>query len=261
MPGPGRNDPCPCGTGRKFKQCCLETWAREDSARLRRRALEGHVIGQLLDYIDAMWGPDLVNDAWDDFFLDAEVAPDDLEATPEFESMFIPWLTLGYVPQPDDQGEIPKGWPRQTIGFAWLSGDGRDADPADAEYIRVACASPMSAFAIEAVTPGRAIEMTDILTGRQFRVLEEKATETVSPGDVIFARVVTIDDVSALLGLCPWLIQADAHSRIVEFRGSLVGDRLMTRDELAAYATEIRDLYLEITDDLLAPASSDQGSF
>ena len=22
MPHPGRNDPCPCGSGKKFKQCC-----------------------------------------------------------------------------------------------------------------------------------------------------------------------------------------------------------------------------------------------
>jgi len=22
---PGRNDPCPCGSGRKFKRCCLNT--------------------------------------------------------------------------------------------------------------------------------------------------------------------------------------------------------------------------------------------
>ena len=25
---PGRNDPCPCGSGRKFKRCCLHTQAR-----------------------------------------------------------------------------------------------------------------------------------------------------------------------------------------------------------------------------------------
>ena len=23
MAGPGRNDPCPCGSGRKYKRCCL----------------------------------------------------------------------------------------------------------------------------------------------------------------------------------------------------------------------------------------------
>lgn len=22
--GPGRNDPCPCGSGKKYKQCCLK---------------------------------------------------------------------------------------------------------------------------------------------------------------------------------------------------------------------------------------------
>ena len=22
MPSPGRNEPCPCGSGKKFKQCC-----------------------------------------------------------------------------------------------------------------------------------------------------------------------------------------------------------------------------------------------
>ena len=25
MPKTGRNDPCPCGSGKKYKQCCLET--------------------------------------------------------------------------------------------------------------------------------------------------------------------------------------------------------------------------------------------
>ena len=24
-PKPGRNDPCPCGSGKKFKRCCIES--------------------------------------------------------------------------------------------------------------------------------------------------------------------------------------------------------------------------------------------
>ena len=32
----GRNDPCPCGSGKKFKRCCLERMeAEERSARLQ----------------------------------------------------------------------------------------------------------------------------------------------------------------------------------------------------------------------------------
>jgi hypothetical protein len=38
---PGRNDPCPCGSGRKYKQCCLqkdETAAREARAKVAETA-------------------------------------------------------------------------------------------------------------------------------------------------------------------------------------------------------------------------------
>ena len=28
----GRNDPCPCGSGKKYKKCCLEKSGREDAA-------------------------------------------------------------------------------------------------------------------------------------------------------------------------------------------------------------------------------------
>ena len=34
MPAPGRNDPCPCGSGKKYKKCCL---ARDDAAANAQR--------------------------------------------------------------------------------------------------------------------------------------------------------------------------------------------------------------------------------
>ena len=32
MPRPGRNDPCPCGSGKKFKQCCASKKDRPSTA-------------------------------------------------------------------------------------------------------------------------------------------------------------------------------------------------------------------------------------
>lgn len=40
---PGRNEPCPCGSGRKYKQCCLhkdEEAAREQRAQAAAEAAE-----------------------------------------------------------------------------------------------------------------------------------------------------------------------------------------------------------------------------
>ena len=52
---PGRNDPCPCGSGKKFKKCCSgagQTPAASPAGgadRLLRRALEHHHCGRLLE--------------------------------------------------------------------------------------------------------------------------------------------------------------------------------------------------------------------
>ena len=39
MSATGRNDPCPCASGRKFKHCCLRALDAEDVARLFRRRI------------------------------------------------------------------------------------------------------------------------------------------------------------------------------------------------------------------------------
>ncbi len=44
MPAPGRNDPCHCGSGKKYKQCCLdkdEAAAREERAKAVGAAVPG----------------------------------------------------------------------------------------------------------------------------------------------------------------------------------------------------------------------------
>jgi tetratricopeptide (TPR) repeat protein len=38
MPKPGRNDPCPCGSGQKYKRCCLEKDQAAESAALKAAA-------------------------------------------------------------------------------------------------------------------------------------------------------------------------------------------------------------------------------
>jgi len=38
MPKPGRNDPCPCGSGQKYKRCCLAKDQEGESAALKAAA-------------------------------------------------------------------------------------------------------------------------------------------------------------------------------------------------------------------------------
>ena len=61
MPGPGRNQPCPCGSGRKTKRCCGQTrgpsedqLARAHVAQLARQAIPD-LVGLSERALDHLW--------------------------------------------------------------------------------------------------------------------------------------------------------------------------------------------------------------
>jgi hypothetical protein len=248
---PGRNDPCPCGSGQKYKHCCLEERAAEDSARLRLRGAEGRVVDGLLRFIVHTWGEPMMAHAWEDFWNYDDV-PEEWTATPEFEPMFIPWLVLGFEPDPDAD-EAGPDWPTQPIGLAWLATTDDDVPDLDRTYIETACRSPMSVLAVEQVVRGRSLDLKDVLTGARFHVLEQGASQTLQPADLVFARVLTIEGVSLLLGTAPFVVPPRWHTRIIDWRERLFRRRLMTREDLADFDDEIRDLYFNIAAELLDP--------
>jgi hypothetical protein len=47
---PGRNDPCPCGSGRKYKQCCLRAVAEIDVRWRRLREAEDALVPDVLSF-------------------------------------------------------------------------------------------------------------------------------------------------------------------------------------------------------------------
>lgn len=63
MPGSGRNEPCPCGSGRKVKRCCgQQRGPSEDQlARAHVASLARRVAPKLVDLSD-----DALDDLWDD---------------------------------------------------------------------------------------------------------------------------------------------------------------------------------------------------
>ena len=55
-----RNDPCPCGSGRKFKHCCLRALDAEDAARTRLRVAEGILVPALFAYAADEFGDEFL---------------------------------------------------------------------------------------------------------------------------------------------------------------------------------------------------------
>jgi hypothetical protein len=179
----GRNDPCPCGSGRKFKHCCLRVQDVEDNLRVRLRSAEGVLVPALFSYSTQEFGREFFDQAWDEFFVWNEV-PDDFEKSKEFGTTFDPFLVFSFVPDAADDA-LPDGWPTEPLALHFLHHEGESAPELHREFIEQACKSPASFFAVEAVFAGRALDIKDILTGRRFHVLEQSASRTLQVGHVL----------------------------------------------------------------------------
>lgn len=247
----GRNDPCSCGSGRKFKHCCLRVRDVEDNLRVRLRSAEGALVPALFSYAAQEFGREFFDEAWDEFFSWNDV-PENIESSKEFGTTFDPFFVFDFVP---DAAEDPPldGWPTEPLALHFLHHEVEPAPEVHREFIEQACKSPASFFVVQAVIAGRALDIKDILTGQRFHVLEQSASRTLHIGDVIFTRVVTAGGGSIMIGACPWVIPASWHIPIIDMREHWRPKRLLTRDELIDYNLEIRQTYHEIVDRLLHP--------
>lgn len=246
----GRNDPCPCGSGRKFKHCCLHVRDVEDSLRLRLRSAEGALVPALFSYATQEFGPEFFDEAWDEFFLWNDVP--DIESSKEFGTTFDPFFVFDFVPDATED-PLPDGWPTEPLALHFLHHDVESAPELHREFILQACKSPASFFVVETVFAGRALDIKDILTGHRFHALEQSASRTLHVGDLLFTRVVTAGGGSIMIGACPWVIPASWHIPIIDMRERWRPKRLLTRHELIDYNLEIRQTYHEIVDRLLHP--------
>ncbi len=252
MTFPGRNHPCPCGSGHKFKHCCLRAVDVEDAARTRLRTAEGVLVPALFAYAADEFGDEFFAEAWEEFYL-WDSAPDDVAESREFGTTFDPFFVFSFVPDPAGD-DLPANWPTEPLALHFLHQEAESCPEFHREFIVQACKSHPSFFVVESTEPGRAIDLKDILTGRRFHVLEQSASRTLRAGDLTFTRVVTAGGASIMIGASPWVIPSAWQLRVIDFREHLRPRRLLTVTDLLEYDLEIRRFYHQVIDAILHPA-------
>jgi hypothetical protein len=246
----GRNDPCPCGSGRKYKHCCLPNADAERVLRTRLRAAESRVVPALLAFALENFGDTFLANAWNEFVLFADDIPESLTDDPDFYPLFIPWFVFTYVPDPHEE-DAPHDIPTAPIGLVYLDEHG-DLDDLDRRLIESACSGGFSFHVVRRVA-GEAIELKDILTGAEIRVLEQSGAESVGPDEILFAFPAAASGGAILLGCAELVIPPTWHNRILDFREEMWKDDRPGRDDLSAYDFEIRDFYFAIADAIYDP--------
>lgn len=231
MTEPGRNDNCPCGSGKKYKKCCLpkkESTVVGDLNWIRMRRTEGELLPVLLKHMEKHYGPGAVPEAWDDFTVWNDL-PMDAEETPEVDSAFPPWLLFNWDPDPQAEGREEE-LPEIPVALHYLQHRLESLDSYQQRFITEACGQPYSFFQVTDTDPGKQLMLRDILLQREVTVNERQSSSTLQKGNILFSRVITMDGDSVMLGCAPVMIPGRFVDQIIGFREDVAKHWTISRE-------------------------------
>jgi hypothetical protein len=254
---PGRNDPCPCGSGRKYKQCCLQA---QIGVLETPEALAWRRIRRTLDELQSgtttplavltRTHPAAVDEGWSEFAgIEEPFNPN----TPHL-GVFTSWLLYRWSPVPGTGAAVNAALAGRVPIELYLEHVRQRIDPAARRYMEAGLRASFSFHEAQRCDPGRGFEARDLFTGRERYVMERGAAQNMRTGDIVFGLIVDVDGISMLECAGPCHIPPIRKIEIMNFRKELLRDKAQcTPEELNDWDFELIDLYVEITEQLLNP--------
>ena len=225
MSGIGRNDPCLCGSGKKFKKCCLVaadaasgawTSAERESAlvALGRFGWRHEFDAERAAAEARFWG---VLDAIGDVGPDLDRSELDEQGQTYFQDWFTTDFRLGTGP---------------TLLELFLERSRRGLRSGELRYLGRARLSHFRLYEVLGVRPDEGFDLRDLWAGTRLRVQERLATRQVVQWDILAARVVLGPNNVPVLDGPPYLYPARIKDTLVKdlkrlhrrFRRRIPGD-------------------------------------
>lgn len=211
-PAVGRNEPCPCGSGRKYKSCCLRRQADAPAppgSSGDPRVIEDRFVDRLLAYASHRLGA-----AWRRGF---EIFEDPQSA----DTLTVFWMLFGHVVD------------GRTVGEHFTIEESRRLDARDHAWFAAQKEAWLSVWEVVDVDPGVGLTMRDLLSLETRRVREASASRTLLRFDAVLARLADFDGVSLFMGVHPRPTPPRVAAEVVrKARGRLRRQRGVPPDRL-----------------------------
>jgi hypothetical protein len=178
---PGRNDPCPCGSGKKYKKCCLRPAGRKADSDIQATA-----VARALDFLHRCHRR-AAKEALDSFLEpsdERELPALDRNAAEVLEIARFEWLLA--------EAEIEVHGLFLSAYEVLVGAQGPPLSTAEKEALRELSERPRRLYEVTAVRSGESIALRDVVTidAESVTVEEQTASGTLSPGDLLAARLV-----------------------------------------------------------------------
>jgi hypothetical protein len=248
----GRNDPCPCGSGKKYKQCCLASASASDFQYRRFRQTHAALIPKLTQFAFEIIAPNLVEDAWQDFTDHKGV--EDYDPDGPMNVLFMPWFLFNWMIELKPTGSSE--FSETTIAELFLVRN-KERISADEEFIvRGAIRCPYTLCEVIEVKPGVGMMLFDLLRRNKYEVIERSGSELLKRGEIIYCATTDVGGFKSNVGTGPYALRPTAKRDVLELRKWMIDEidnPEITSEHLHEFEYDIRGLYLHLLRSMFTP--------
>lgn len=251
----GRNAPCPCGSGKKYKKCCLALLQQQDATPeqlwLRVGRANEMLSERLAHYIDRHVDRRFLREAQREFYLWTDPIHRSLQGS-AIQGFFHDWLCFGFVPDPMERRDEDLVPLERSLAEEWLEREGRRLGPLERTLMDGARARGNSLFEVRKVEPGVGLGLWDLLCEEPYWVAEHEGSKHAVEGMVLFGHLNPYAELPHLLACSPVALPPGAAPAVLERRRELASvSGALASDSLWACDLEIRDLYFDLVRQLV----------
>ncbi len=211
-----RNDPCPCGSGKKYKKCCL----LKEQAEADRIARRDTAMPRALEWLREHHG-EAVEDALDeDFFGGLE--PSQREELDELPEDYVQMVYLNAFEWLLAEGGLSTGEGADDFAPSMeivLGSGGASLDPETRAYLELIGSTPMGLYEVVESVPGEGAWLRSTLEedSERFWIQERAASHSFEAGHIFAGRVLALEP-----RILSGAIYAFERDRYLELREAIV---------------------------------------
>jgi SEC-C motif len=252
----GRNDPCPCGSGQKYKKCCLASLLSEqadDFSYRRYRDIESKLVGRLFQHAAEVFGPTAIEEAWRAFHCwdDAEAFDPDSPT----HQIFGPYFLFSWKIDPADT-DCAIELEGKTVAESFLQTQRARLTKEEIEILEATRHCTFAFYEITDVRSGKGFTARNVLTEIEYEVVELSGSKGVTRGHVTFGSIFEVQGRHQMLGMSPYLLPPLSIQMLIEVRKDLqkgLKTKKLTDAQVSEFDIELREIYFSLLQPLLNP--------
>ncbi|NLG51985.1 MAG: hypothetical protein GX552_17905 [Chloroflexi bacterium] len=190
MPKVGRNDPCPCGSGRKYKNCCMRQDRLSESRELNTQDAESFLLNNLYNFAQSpRFGRDLAEAFsvyWSGIYdlqgVGQVVAQDDMQRMME-------WFIHDYHTSTDD---------RRYVIDLFIETQTKEYPQEALQILQAWSQSTMGAFRVQDFAEGDRLPVYDLFRQEPMEIYNSALARNAQRGDLLVGRLFELGGVKRL---------------------------------------------------------------